>query len=156
MLFLRQSLKQYKSTMSVSQRKANASSLLCFADRTDKCVIIAINVAATFPLGFDASGRTKYPVLLRPYGGPGSQTVQQRFRMDWTHYLATEGYIILEIDGRGTGYMGRTFRTCIRDNLGQHEAEDQIAVAEWYRDKCSYIDPKRIGIQGWSYGGCVR
>jgi dipeptidyl aminopeptidase len=113
----------------------------------------AISVAATLPPNLDTTGRHKYPVLLRPYGGPNSQTVQNKFKIDWSHYLASEGYIVLEIDGRGTGFQGRKFRSCIRSNLGELEAMDQIAVAEWYRDNHAFVDPKRIGIQGWSYGG---
>lgn len=116
-------------------------------------VLLAINVAATLPPSYDATGRHKYPVLLRPYGGPNSQMVQNKYKIDWTHYLASEGYIVLEIDGRGTGFRGRKFRSCIQGNLGELEAKDQIAVAEWYRDSNPFVDSERIGIQGWSYGG---
>ena len=79
--------------------------------------------------------------------------VQNRFRVDWSQYLASElGYIIVEADGRGTGKLGRAFRMVIRKNLGEAEASDQISIAEHY-SKLPFVDEKRIGIQGWSYGG---
>lgn len=127
--------------------------LLLGSDDLNLASSIAINVAATLPPNVDLTGRHKYPVLLRPYGGPNSQTVQDKFKIDWTQYLASQGYVVLEIDGRGTGFKGRKFRSCIRGNLGELEAEDQIAVVEWYRDNHGFVDSKRIGIQGWSYGG---
>lgn len=101
----------------------------------------------------DSSGRSKYPVLFRPYGGPSSQTVQNRYRVDYTHYLASSmGFVVVEVDGRGTGYKGRKFRSAIRKNLGEVEAADQVGVAEHYAS-LPFVDERRIGIQGWSYGG---
>ena len=91
--------------------------------------------------------------MLRPYGGPNSQTVQERFKLDYSHYLASEyGYIVLEVDGRGTGFRGRAFKTVIRGQLGKAEVEDQLAVAKMWGE-LPYVDEKRIGFQGWSYGG---
>lgn len=67
----------------------------------------------------DESGKTKYPVLLAPYGGPGSQSVDVRFGVNWASLLAAElKYIILVVDGRGTGFKGRDLRDPIRgENL---------------------------------------
>ncbi|GAA5905144.1 hypothetical protein JCM8208_000293 [Rhodotorula glutinis] len=101
----------------------------------------------------DLSGKTKYPVLFQVYGGPNSQTVTTRFQRDWHHYLAVSlGYVVVRVDPRGTGFRGRKFRTTVRKRLGEVEAQDVVAAAtEWA--KRSYIDEKRVGIWGWSYGG---
>ncbi|KAJ9106205.1 hypothetical protein QFC21_001349 [Naganishia friedmannii] len=112
-----------------------------------------LNVIETRPPNIDTSGRKKYPVLLNPYGGPNSQSADVRFRRDWHHYLACEKKIIvLTVDGRGTGLKGRKFRNVIRDDLGRYEVIDQVnAAREWAQKR--YVDIKRIGIWGWSYGG---
>ncbi len=115
---------------------------------------VELNAVELLPPNFDASGRKKYPVLFRVYGGPGSQMVSQRFERDWHHYLAAEKkVIVVTVDGRGTGYKGRAFRDPITDNLGYYEVIDQVnAAKEWGRRR--YVDNKRIGIWGWvGYGG---
>lgn len=95
----------------------------------------------------------KYPVLFHLYGGPGSQTVDRKFTVDFQSYVASSlGYIVVTVDGRGTGYIGRKARCIIRDNLGYYEARDQIETAKiWAKKK--YIDETRMAIWGWSYGG---
>ncbi|GAA98406.1 hypothetical protein E5Q_05092 [Mixia osmundae IAM 14324] len=112
-----------------------------------------MNVAECRPPNFDESGHRKYPVLFRPYGGPNSQTVAQRFEMGWHEYLAGSlGYVSVIVDARGTGWLGRKFRMPIRDQLGKLEIDDQIAAARLYsRERWS--DSSKIGIWGWSYGG---
>ena len=112
-----------------------------------------LNVLEILPPGIDTSGRKKYPVLIRVYGGPGSQMVSNQWEREWHSYLACEKkYVILAIDGRGTGFKGRPLRNAVVDNLGHYEVIDQIAAA---RDaaKRTYVDHTRIGIWGWSYGG---
>ena len=110
---------------------------------------IDINVVETLPPDFEASGRKKYAVLLNPYGGPGSQSVNRKFIRDWHHHLVCEHKIIvLTVDGRGTGFKGRSFRNWVRDDLGRYEVIDQVnAAKEWAKKR--YIDNKRIGIWGW-------
>ena len=66
--------------------------------------------------------------------------------------LAQEGYIVVCVDGRGTGLKGAAFKKCTQKELGKFEVEDQIAVAKKLGNE-SYIDANRIGIWGWSYGG---
>jgi len=105
------------------------------------------------PPRMDDSGRTKYPVLFRVYGGPGSQLTDLKFSREWDHYLACGlQYIIVIVDGRGTGFRGRKLRNPVRNNLGYFETIDQINAAKLWAAK-NYVDPKRIGIWGWSYGG---
>jgi dipeptidyl aminopeptidase B len=95
----------------------------------------------------------KYPVLFYLYGGPGSQTVSKKFGVDFQSYVAANlGYIVVTVDGRGTGYIGRKARTIIRGNIGYYEAYDQIATAKIWAQK-NYVDESRLAIWGWSYGG---
>lgn len=103
------------------------------------------------PAAFDASKR--YPVIMWQYSGPGSQEVTDRWRMDWDYYAAAErGFIIVCVDGRGTGGRGTAFRDIVYKNLGYYETIDQLAAAR-YAASLPYVDSSRIGIAGWSYGG---
>jgi dipeptidyl-peptidase-4 len=97
----------------------------------------------------------KYPVLFDVYGGPGSQTVQNQYDgyMDpWRQMLVQKGIIVVSVDNRGTGGRGEAFKKCTQLQLGKYETEDQIAAAR-YLATLPYIDPLRIGIWGWSFGG---
>ncbi|KAM5541328.1 hypothetical protein V8D89_004882 [Ganoderma adspersum] len=112
-----------------------------------------LNVLEMRPPRMDDSGRTKYPVLFRVYGGPGSQMVDVRFQHDWHDYVVSElQYIVVIVDGRGTGFKGRKLRNPVKNNLGRWETRDQVNAAKVWAAK-EYVDPKRIGIWGWSYGG---
>ena len=105
------------------------------------------------PRDFDAA--KKYPVLMFVYGGPNAQDATNDwdiFDMCWYQLLAQKGYIIVCVDGRGTGYRGEQFRKCTYMELGKLETEDQIETAHYLATQ-SYVDAKRIGIWGWSYGG---
>ncbi|MFQ5703751.1 MAG: S9 family peptidase [Gemmatimonadales bacterium] len=97
----------------------------------------------------------KYPVLMYVYGGPGSQTVRDSWgggRYLWHQLMASEGYVVMSVDNRGTGGRGREFKKQTYMKLGKFEAADQVAVAK-YLKSLSFVDPTRIGIWGWSYGG---
>lgn len=102
------------------------------------------------PTNFN-TGR-KYPVIMTQYSGPNSQTVVDRFGIDWEHYAASLGYIIVAADGRGTGARGEDFRKCTYMNLGVYESDDQVAVARQVAN-LPYVDSSKLGIWGWSYGG---
>ncbi len=104
------------------------------------------------PVDFDP--QKKYPVLIYVYGGPGSQTVFDQWDRNnlWYTLLTQKGYIIVSVDGRGTGARGTNFRKIVYKNLGKWETHDQIEAAK-YLANLSYIDKSRIGIWGWSYGG---
>ncbi|GJJ11530.1 hypothetical protein Clacol_005763 [Clathrus columnatus] len=87
------------------------------------------------------------------YGGPGSQTVDRRFSMDWHTYVAcTLQYIVVVVDGRGTGFRGRKLRNPVKGDLGFYETRDQIYAARHWASK-PYVDSTKIGVWGWSYGG---
>lgn len=112
-----------------------------------------LNVVERRPPHFDESGKTHYPVLFFLYNGPGFQQVDRKFTVDFQSYIAsTLGYIVVTVDGRGTGYLGRAHRTIVRGNIGYWEAHDQIAAAKLWAAK-KYVDAERMAIWGWSYGG---
>jgi len=97
----------------------------------------------------------QYPLFMYQYSGPGSQSVSNSWggaNDYWYQYLAQKGYIVVCIDGRGTGYKGAEFKKVTQKELGKYEVEDQIEAARQL-GKLSYIDETRIGIWGWSYGG---
>jgi dipeptidyl-peptidase 4 len=105
------------------------------------------------PPDFDPN--KKYPVLMDVYGGPGSQTVLNSFRPGdfiWYQMLAQKGYIIASVDNRGTGARGQLFKKMTYKELGKYETIDQIEAAKYFASQ-TYVDPARIGIWGWSYGG---
>ena len=113
---------------------------------------VELNVVEIIPPGIDTSGRKQYPVLVSVYGGPGSQMVSNKFERDWHDYLACEKkYIVIMVDGRGTGYKGRQLRNPVMDNLGRYEVMDQIAAAR-EMIKRPYVDRQRVGIWGWVSG----
>ncbi|WP_237274583.1 S9 family peptidase [Tenacibaculum ovolyticum] len=112
-----------------------------------------LNMYTIKPANFDAN--KKYPVLMYQYSGPGSQNVKNSWNGAndyWHQMLAQDGYIVVCVDGRGTGFKGRDFKKVTYMNLVKHETEDQIAVAKKLAD-LPYVDAKRIGIWGWSFGG---
>jgi dipeptidyl aminopeptidase len=110
-----------------------------------------LNVVERRPPHFNE--KKKYPVLFYLYGGPGSQTVDKGFKVDFQSYIASNlGYIVVTVDGRGTGFIGREARTIIRGNIGYYESRDQIETAKIWAAK-EYVDASRIAIWGWSYGG---
>lgn len=114
---------------------------------------VSLNGYMIKPANFDAS--KKYPVFLYVYGGPGSQNVADAWggsRSVWFNYLAQKGYIVACVDNRGTGFRGAEFKKITYLNLGKYETMDQIETGKWFA-KQSYVDPNRIGIWGWSYGG---
>ena len=109
-----------------------------------------LNAYRVLPRGFDPAKR--YPVLLTQYSGPGSQQVADRWTMDWEDALAEKGYVVVCADGRGTGFRGEKFKKQTYGRLGALEVEDQLSLAR-YMAAQEWVDPARIGIYGWSYGG---
>jgi dipeptidyl aminopeptidase len=110
-----------------------------------------LNVVEKRPPHFDPS--RKYGVLFHLYGGPGSQTVSHKFSVNFQDYVASSlNYIVVTVDGRGTGFIGRDALVVVRGNLGHYEAIDQIETAKIWSKK-PYVDEDRMAIWGWSYGG---
>ncbi|WP_434037596.1 S9 family peptidase [Formosa sp. 4Alg 33] len=112
-----------------------------------------LNMWMIKPSHFDAS--KTYPLLMFQYSGPGSQSVSNTWlgaNDMWYEMLASKGYIVACVDGRGTGFKGAAFKKSTQKELGKFELEDQIQSAKQLGD-LSYIDKERIGIWGWSFGG---
>lgn len=101
---------------------------------------------------------SKLPVIMYQYSGPGSQEVLDSWRTGfyggtlWETFLAQQGYIVVCVDGRGTGGRGAEFKNCTYLRLGLLEAEDQVETAKYLATQ-PYVDKNRIGIWGWSFGG---
>jgi dipeptidyl-peptidase-4 len=114
---------------------------------------VTLNAWVMKPADFDSTRR--YPVLFSVYGGPGSQTVVDGWGGNtylWHLMLTQKGYLVASVDNRGTGARGRDWRKVIYRQLGVIETRDQAAAAADFA-KRAYVDPARIGIWGWSYGG---
>ncbi|QWX83151.1 S9 family peptidase [Cellulophaga sp. HaHaR_3_176] len=112
-----------------------------------------LNMWMIKPANFDAT--KKYPLFMFQYSGPGSQSVSNTWMSAndyWYQLLASEGYIVACVDGRGTGFKGRDFKKVTQKELGKYEVEDQIAAAKQLSE-LAYVDDNRTGIWGWSYGG---
>ena len=113
---------------------------------------VVLNAYMLKPANMEAGKR--YPLFMFVYGGPGSQQVSDSWDggMAWKQMLVQKGYIVACVDNRGTGFRGEEFRKCTYLQLGKYETIDQKEAA-MYLGALPYVDPARIGIFGWSYGG---
>lgn len=109
------------------------------------------------PANFDTS--KKYPVIMYQYSGPGSQQVVNSWSAGamgqggaFDQYLAQQGFIVVCVDGRGTGGRGADFEKSTYLRLGDLESKDQVETAS-YLATLPYVDKDNIGIWGWSFGG---
>jgi dipeptidyl-peptidase-4 len=103
------------------------------------------------PAHFDPAKR--YPAIVDVYGGPGIQRVLDNWTgSSFTQILTRGGYVVFQLDNRGTAFRGTAFQAPIHDKLGDIEVADQVQGARWLAAQ-SYVDPARIGVWGWSYGG---
>lgn len=109
-----------------------------------------LNAWRIMPKDFDTT--KKYPVVMLQYSGPTSQRVLNNWRKRFGYVLADAGYLVVCVDGRGTGARGREWRNATYMQLGIKEAEDQISAAA-YLKTLPYVDGDRMAICGWSYGG---
>jgi len=110
---------------------------------------------ATLLLPPGATGRASVPLIVNPYGGPGPQTVANRWSdaLLFDELLAEHGFAVLHADNRGTGLRGRAFAQAAYHNFGPVQFEDQLTVLDAALAKYPQLDPKRLGWWGWSWGG---
>ena len=94
----------------------------------------------------------RYPVLVDVYGGPGVQRVSDAWGSLFHQYLVQHGYIVFQLDNRGSGLRGERFEAALGLRMGDIEVRDQVRGVEFLRG-LPFVDGKRIGIYGWSYGG---
>ena len=103
------------------------------------------------PLHFDSKKR--YPAIVDVYGGPGTQRVLDNWTgSSFTQILTRAGYVVFQLDNRGSAFRGNAFQSVIRDHLSVAEVADQVQGARWLGAQ-PYVDSSRIGVWGWSYGG---
>jgi dipeptidyl-peptidase-4 len=103
------------------------------------------------PKSFDPKKR--YPAIVDVYGGPGVQRVLDNWNgSSFTQILTRAGYVVFQLDNRGTAFRGTAFQSPIHGTLGEVEVADQISGAHWLGSQ-AFVDPSRIGVWGWSYGG---
>lgn len=103
------------------------------------------------PAGFDPS--KKYPAVVQVYGGPHAQSVRNSYAgLSWDQLLAHQGFVVWQMDNRGSFGRGHKFEAAVHRRLGQVEVADQREGVK-YLVGLGFVDPARIGVQGWSYGG---
>jgi dipeptidyl-peptidase-4 len=112
---------------------------------------VKIDASIIKPVPFDST--RKYPVVFTIYGGPGSQAVYNQFDASaWKQWLAQNGYIVVDVNNRGTNNYGRDFMKVVYKRLGTYEAKDFAETAKYLKAK-PWVDGAHIGIMGTSYGG---
>jgi dipeptidyl-peptidase-4 len=114
---------------------------------------LTLRAVVLTPPEFDPSRR--HPVVVYTYGGPHAQVVRDRWpTTSWlfNHALTAAGFVVFAVDNRGSAARGRAFETAADGSLGSSQLPDQLAGVDWLRSQ-RWVDPRRIGIWGWSYGG---
>jgi len=110
-----------------------------------------LNYQMLKPAHFDPGH--KYPVIVDVYGGPGVQNVRRAWGPQFfRQVLAQSGYVVFTLDNRGSGFRGVAFESVLHHRMGQVEVADQVEGVEFLRS-LPFVDPQRIGVFGWSYGG---
>ncbi len=105
----------------------------------------------TKPAGFQPG--VKYPLIVQVYGGPGVQTIHNEWQgISIAQVMAHSGYLVWQMDNRGSSGRGHKFEEPVFHELGAREVQDQKFGVE-YLIKQGFVDPERVGITGWSYGG---
>ena len=123
------------------------------SDGTTLYATLLLPAMADKPVG---TGAASVPLIVNPYGGPGPQTVSDRWgdsALLFDELLAQHGFAVLHADNRGTGMRGRAFAQAAYHNFGPVQLQDQLAVVDAALKQYPQLDPKRLGWWGWSWGG---
>lgn len=108
-------------------------------------------VRITWPLNYDP--KMKHPLLINIYGGPNAGTVYDGWQLNMQQqWWAKEGLIQVAIDHRASGHFGKEGMNYLHRNLGYWEMKDWSTIVKWLIENAS-VDPGRVGITGFSYGG---
>ncbi|MBI3208063.1 MAG: S9 family peptidase [Candidatus Solibacter usitatus] len=103
------------------------------------------------PKGFTAG--KKYPAIVTVYGGPGPQTVRDSYPgLSWDQVLAHRGFVIWQMDNRGSSGRGHLWEVKLHRQFGKIEVADQVEGVK-HLVSMGFVDAARVGITGWSYGG---
>lgn len=104
------------------------------------------------PVPFNS--KKKYPVVVRVYGGPHAQLVTNSWSEQdyFTQYLVQQGYVVFQLDNRGSAHRGTRFEQVIYRHLGEAEVNDQKMGVDYLRS-LPFIDAQNVAIYGHSYGG---
>jgi dipeptidyl-peptidase-4 len=112
---------------------------------------VRLDASMIRPVPFDSTHR--YPVVFAIYGGPGAQGVHDAFTTSgWSQWLAQQGYIVVNVNNRGSNSYGSAFMKVVFKHLGKWESHDFAETAR-YLGTLPYVDPQRVAIIGTSYGG---
>lgn len=98
----------------------------------------------------------KFPAIIHIYGGPSAPMVLDRWNPAIYFYqiLRNQGYIIFSVDIRSARAMGKKYENLILNRMhSASELEDLLAAVKWLKAQ-PFVDKERLGIWGWSYGGC--
>jgi dipeptidyl aminopeptidase/acylaminoacyl peptidase len=100
----------------------------------------------------DSAPGRRYPALLRIHGGPNGQD-QHSFNFE-RELFAAHGYVVVAVNYRGSNGRGNAFQKAIFADWGNKEVMDLLGAMD-HVQKLEYVDPTRLGIGGWSYGGIL-
>jgi len=104
------------------------------------------------PPDFDSA--KKYPLIVYVYSEPAGQTTADHWPSLFNRALTGAGYLVASFDNQGTPALrGREWRKMIYGNVGQLSSQEQATALESLEKTHSFIDPKRVGVWGWSGGG---
>ncbi|WP_131097106.1 prolyl oligopeptidase family serine peptidase [Streptomonospora litoralis] len=113
-----------------------------------------IPAALVLPSWYDADSGVRLPVLMDPYGGPHAQRVMRsRSAYLTSQWFADQGFAVLIADGRGTPGISVEWEQAVRGDLAEPVLEDQVAALHDAGKRFGFLDPDRVAVRGWSFGG---
>lgn len=130
--------------------------LFSFPARDGTLLHAALYAPTGYGLDEPAPSAARLPLIVAVYGGPHHQSVTNTWGLTVdlrAQYLAQNGFAVLKVDNRGSAGRGLAFEAHLSRRMGSVEVEDQVAGVRWLCAHAEWVDPDRVGIYGWSYGG---